>query len=114
MSTQDTTSSKPLMWNFNLEKAQSKNQGTPLKDPLGFKSNTNDIIVRSSSSKTSNMTYVEVLEAKAWALAKSPAGSLMQTMFMFWISGSSVSIFTIMITMQFMTSPIFAISGVNQ
>ena len=60
------------------------------------------------------MTYVEVLEAKAWALAKSPAGSLMQTMFMFWISGSSVSIFTIMITMQFMTSPIFAISGVNQ
>ena len=33
---------------------------------------------------------------------------------MFWMSGSGVSIFTIMITVQFLTSPIMAISGVNQ
>ena len=38
----------------------------------------------------------------------------MQTMFMFWMSGNSVSIFTIMITVQFLTSPLMAISSVNQ
>lgn len=111
MSTQDTTQSVDApSWTFNLDKAQSKSNAAPLKDPLGFKCNTNDVIVRSSSSKTSNMTFVEVLEAKAWAFAKSPSGSIMQTLFMFWMSGSTVSIFSIMITMQFLTSPIFAIS----
>ena len=85
-------------WNFNLEKAQSKSSEAPLKDPLGYKCSTHDVIVRSATSKNSAMTYVELLEAKAWALAKSPGGSIMQTMFMFWMSGSGVSIFTLMIT----------------
>ena len=69
MSGGDTTS-----WIFNLEKADQKHGMLQLKDPLGFKCNTSDVIVRTSSSKNSNMTYVEVLEAKAWALAKSPSG----------------------------------------
>ena len=91
-------SDSPANWNFNLEKAQSKSSEAPLKDPLGYKCSTNDVIVRSATSKNSAMTYVELLEAKAWALAKSPGGSIMQTMFMFWMSGSGVSIFTLMIT----------------
>ena len=99
------TESAAPQWSFNLEKA-SKKSSENLKDPLGYKCATNDVIVRSSSSKNSNMTYTEVLEAKAWAFAKSPAGSIMQTLFMFWMSGSGVSIFTIMITVQFLTSPI--------
>ena len=53
------------------------------------------------------------MEKQAWNLAKSPMGSVAQTMFMFWMSGSSVSIFTIMITVQFLTSPLMAISNVN-
>ena len=35
-------------------------------------------------------------------------------MFMFYMSGSAVSIFTIMITMQFIMNPIKAIGSVNQ
>ena len=93
-------------WNFNLEKASKNSTDSQLKDPLGYKCATNDVIVRSTSSKNSNMTYTEVLEAKSWAFAKSPSGSIMQTVFMFWMSGSGVSIFTIMITVQFLTSPI--------
>ncbi len=45
------------------------------------------------------MTFVEVLEAKAWAFAKSPSGGIFQQVLMFYFSGSGVSIFTIMITM---------------
>ena len=84
-----------------------------MKDPLGFKVKIDDVIVKSASTTNSNMTYTEVLEAKAWNLAKSPSGSIMQSMFMFYMSGSAVSIFTIMITMQFIMNPIKAISGVN-
>ena len=84
-----------------------------MKDPLGYKVKIDDVIVKSASTTNSNMTYTEVLEAKAWNLAKSPSGSIMQSMFMFYMSGSQVSIFTIMITMQFIMNPIKAISGVN-
>ena len=63
-------------WTFNLEKAKDKGNDTVLKDPLGYKCSTSDVIVRSSTSKNSSMTYVEVLEAKAWAFAKSPSGSI--------------------------------------
>ena len=96
-----------------MDKAQAKSTELVLKDPLGYKVKIDDVIVKSSSTTTSNMTYTEVLEAKAWNLAKSPSGSIMQSMFMFYMSGSAVSIFTIMITMQFIMSPIGAISSVN-
>ena len=102
-----------LKWQFNLEKAQQKGKEVALKDPLGYKCATNDVIVRGANSKNTNMTYVEILEAKAWGFAKSPAGSIMQTMLMFWFSGSGVSIFTLMITMQFLTNPIKAISSIQ-
>ena len=106
MSTAETSRPAEKRWNFNLERAHAKSNPAALKDPLGFKCKTDDVIVRSGASKTSNMTYVEVLEAKAWAFAKSPAGSLFQTLFMFWMSGSNVSIFTLMITIQFLTNPL--------
>ena len=100
-------------WQFNLEKASQKSAETPLKDPLGFKSSTTDVVVRSNSSKSSNMTYVEVLEAKAWAFAKSPSGQIFQTLIMFYMYGSGVSLFSIMFTVHFITGPIKAIGGMN-
>ena len=59
------------------------------------------------------MTYVEVLEAKAWALAKSPSGSIFQTVIMFWMAGSGVSIWTLMLTVQFLTSPLTQLSNMQ-
>ena len=69
-----TDAPQTTTWSFNLDKAAAKYTKAPLKDPLGFKCNTNDVIVRSGQSKTSNMSQVETLENKAWALAKSPSG----------------------------------------
>ena len=88
-----------LMWKFNLDKAQQKSTEIVLKDPLGYKSKTDDVIVKTSSTTNSNMTYTEVLEAKAWALAKSPSGQIVQAVMMMYMSGSTVSIFSIMMTM---------------
>ena len=101
-------------WSFNLDKAQAKGSDIALKDPLGFKCATTDVIVRSGATKGSNMTYVEVLEAKAWGFAKSPAGSVFQTVIMFWMYGSGVSLFSIMFTMHFIMGPIKAIGGMNE
>ena len=33
-------------WSFNLDKAQAKGTDVALKDPLGFKCSTTDVIVR--------------------------------------------------------------------
>ena len=63
-----------LKWQFNLDKAIVKSNETVLRDPLGYKCNGQDMIIRSNTSKSSNMTYVESLEAKAWAYAKAPIG----------------------------------------
>jgi hypothetical protein len=46
-------------WNFNLEKA---GRSEALRDPLGFKQNTTDVMVRSSTGPR-NMTQIEVLES---------------------------------------------------
>ena len=101
------------VWKFNLEKAQTKSTEVAMKDPLGYKSKTDDVIVRTSQHTNSNMTYTEVLEAKAWAVAKSPSGQFMQVIMMSYMSGSTVSIFSLMITIQFFTNPLKAIAGVN-
>ena len=44
-------------WTFNLDKLANKDN---LKDPLGFKCSTTDIMVKSSGKK--NLTQIEVLE----------------------------------------------------
>ena len=65
-----------MKWQFNLDKANVKSSETSLRDPLGYKCNGQDMIIRSNTSKSSNMTFVESLEAKAWAFAKSPMGQI--------------------------------------
>lgn len=50
---------------------------------------------------------------KAWALAKSPASQVMMQLFMMWMSGSSVSIFSIMIVFFMLMNPVKAIFAVS-
>ena len=59
-------------WKFDLTKAAPKSTEVSLKEPLGYTNNTNNVVVKvSTNSKAGNYTFVEALEAKAWALAKS-------------------------------------------
>ena len=75
-----------------------------------MKSSINDISVRASSRKS---TQVEVLENKAWEFAKSPSKQIFITLFMFWMTGNAMSIWTIMITIAFVFNPIKSIFSVN-
>ncbi|KAJ2784217.1 hypothetical protein H4R18_001272 [Coemansia javaensis] len=51
---------------------------------------------------------------KAWEVAMSPGKSLPMQAFMAWMSGTSVSIFSILITGMILMSPLRAIAGVQQ
>ena len=48
-------------------------------------------------------------QAKAWELARSPAAQLPMMMFMMWMSGNGVQIFSIMITFTSILNPLKAI-----
>ena len=48
-------------------------------------------------------------QAKAWELAKSPAAQLPMMLFMMWMSGNGVQIFSIMITFTGIMNPVKAI-----
>ena len=48
-------------------------------------------------------------QSKAWELARSPAQGLPLTMFMMWMAGSGVQIFSIMITFTSILNPVRAI-----
>ena len=46
-------------WTFHLDKVGKSQES--LKDPLGYKSNNSDVVVKNASGKK-NMTQIEVLE----------------------------------------------------
>ncbi|PRP81619.1 hypothetical protein PROFUN_01126 [Planoprotostelium fungivorum] len=66
--------------------------------------------VATRQNKTGN---TELKYKKAWEQAKAPAGSIFMTMFMAWMSGSSVHIFSIMITIYSFINPVKAILSLN-
>jgi hypothetical protein len=56
-----------------------------------------------------NSTY-----QKAWDFAKAPLGQLPMFLFMFWMTGSYLSIYTIMFTVQMVSGPFSAMTSVNK
>ena len=97
-------------WSFNLSKHKCK----ALHDPLGFKASTGDVTLRVQTKQGLTSKELEVLTTKSWATAKSPMQSIFMTLFMFWMTGSSISIWTLMITVSFLITPVKQLFGVNQ
>jgi hypothetical protein len=50
---------------------------------------------------------------RAWAVAQSPTKSIMMNVFMAWMSGSSIGIFSIMIMGYMLYGPLQAIAGIG-
>jgi hypothetical protein len=70
------------------------------------------VVVKNASGKK-NVTQIEVLENKAWEFAKSPSKQIFITLFMFWMTGTSMSIWTIMISISFVLNPLKQLFMVN-
>ncbi|KAJ2254297.1 hypothetical protein IW137_003296 [Coemansia sp. RSA 1287] len=82
-----------------------------LADPSGFGSSS---ALASGTSVSARTDDSALRTSKAWEVAIGPGKSLPMQMFMAWMSGTSVSIFSILITGMILMSPVRAILGVNQ
>ncbi|KAJ2355937.1 hypothetical protein IWW50_004734 [Coemansia erecta] len=85
--------------------------GKPIADPVGFGTQSTST---SSSSTGARADDSALRTSKAWEVAIGPGKSLPMQMFMAWMSGTGVSIFSILITGMILMSPVRAILGVNQ
>mmetsp|Transcript_21303 Transcript_21303/g.24495 ORF Transcript_21303/g.24495 Transcript_21303/m.24495 type:complete len:166 (-) Transcript_21303:36-533(-) len=99
-----------MEWSFNLSKYKCKN----LHDPFGYKAPTENIEIRVQTKQGLTQKEIDVLNSKSWTVAKSPFQSIFMTLFMFWMTGNSISIWTLMITISFLISPFKQIFSVNQ
>lgn len=93
--------------------------GKSVKDPIGF-----DLATASSSIASTSLSSgqgssdhggdLALLAKKAWEVAIGPGKTLPMQAFMAWMSGTSVSIFSMMITGMILFTPVKTIMSVQQ
>ncbi|KAJ1919464.1 hypothetical protein H4219_001934 [Mycoemilia scoparia] len=114
-----------------LVQARAKESGSlKIDSPHGFSATAlGDSVSRNEASTDESESYLRVkarkyfstdlrmassMGLKAWDLALQPAKTLPMQIFMAWMSGTSVQIFSIIVTAMVLFSPIKAIIGVNE
>jgi len=97
-------------WEFNL------NLSTPeqLEMTSSLKLQQYQLHSETTSSHSNERTLARLRTAKVWEAARSPISTIFMTLFMSWMSGSNVNIFSIMITVYSFINPIKAILSVNE
>eukprot|EP01108_Squamamoeba_japonica_P009202 TRINITY_DN8499_c0_g1_i1.p1 TRINITY_DN8499_c0_g1~~TRINITY_DN8499_c0_g1_i1.p1 ORF type:complete len:180 (-),score=45.01 TRINITY_DN8499_c0_g1_i1:49-567(-) len=98
--------------------ADRSNAGDALPAPHGYKEFNSHASAASSNSsnkknKQSQRDLKEIKMKRAWVTAQSPSKSIFMNMFMAWMSGSSIGIFSIMIMGYMLYGPLMAAIGVN-
>ncbi|KAL6046326.1 ER membrane protein complex subunit 4 [Balamuthia mandrillaris] len=112
------SSSSTRKWAFNLNNDGGSAPGgvTP---PLGFGADTDYAGSGPSNSArkrlaTDKNALRELKKKRAWELGTSPAKSIFMTMFMVWMTGNSVNIFSIMIALFTLINPLKSIFQTRQ
>ncbi|KAJ2719848.1 hypothetical protein GGI07_004967 [Coemansia sp. Benny D115] len=105
----------PLLGGRN-GKPQTKTQ---VADPKGFDASISSSLNANSLSSGTQAKDDEAVEMtlrakKAWEVATSPGKTLPMQAFMAWMSGTSVSIFSILITGMILMTPLKTIMAVQQ
>ena len=96
-------------WNvsFNSKDNSSKNK---IKEPIGWlKKSQNETI----SAKSNDSTQLKLKEAKAMEIAKSPLKNIPLSLFMSWMIGNQLNLFSMMYLSMMFYQPLTAISSVN-
>jgi len=107
-------------WEFNLNSnsdAQvSHRQHQAIELPVGYNDRTlltlKETEEKNSAKQKQQNTDLKI--KKAWEVAQSPFKNIFMTLFMAWMAGSSVHIFSIMITLYSFINPMKAILGTNE
>ncbi|KAJ1735139.1 hypothetical protein LPJ61_000702 [Coemansia biformis] len=96
--------------------AKGKASGKAIKEPAGFdlQAALGGPGSAAAGHARNDTADAELRVKKAWEVAIGPGKSLPMQAFMAWMSGTSVSIFSILITGMILMSPLRAIMGVQQ
>ena len=104
-------SSTSLIWRIDLN-----NSKPPIEEPLGFvKTNPSSIEKADSEviTKTDEGKLLALKKKRAMDMGMSPGKSLLPTMFMLWMAGGGVHIFSIMIVGMSLVQPLRAIASMQ-
>ncbi|KAI9013267.1 hypothetical protein BC832DRAFT_590220 [Gaertneriomyces semiglobifer] len=109
-------------WNFNLVSGSSSKSRNPKLDPPGFAEYIENDSQRSKThkkDKTDQETADREVQIanlkikKAWDAALAPGKSIPMNGFMLWMSGNSIQIFSVLITVMLLWNSLKAIMNVN-
>lgn len=92
------------MWSLNLDRSREN-----CPEPLGFRITGSE----NEETKKREKTMKEMKLAKAWEVSNRPFQSLISTVLMLYMSGSTLNIFSIIFVGMAMWSPIKATLTVN-
>eukprot|EP01041_Mallomonas_annulata_P004639 gene4639-9207_t len=101
-------------WQFDLKPTQTENQA--LKDlplPFGYDAHF-DVNHEELSSAVALEKEIAAKQRQVMSIAYSPGKNLLMTGFMLWMSGSSIQIFSIMMTGMALVNPIIAVTNIGQ
>jgi len=79
-------------WEFNLNKTRKN-----LQEPLGYTRNYGDV----GDAEVRPQNLKEAWEKKVKTFAMSPASSILMVLFMMWMQGGGLNIFTIFLCSKF-------------
>ncbi|KAJ2717200.1 hypothetical protein H4R19_000144 [Coemansia spiralis] len=96
--------------------ARGRGGGRAVKEPAGFELHAalGGAGLAAAGHARNDAADGELRVKKAWEVAIAPGKSLPMQAFMAWMSGTGVSIFSILITGMILMSPLRAIVGVQQ
>ncbi|KAL6072257.1 ER membrane protein complex subunit 4 [Balamuthia mandrillaris] len=119
MSAPGSSSSSTRKWAFNLNNNDGASAPGGVTPPLGFGADTDYTGSGPSNSArkrlaTDKNALRELKKKRAWELGTSPAKSIFMTMFMVWMTGNSVNIFSIMIALFTLINPLKSIFQTRQ
>lgn len=80
-----------------------------LPNPFGYCKDS----VETSEPEKKPTEIASIIEKKAWALCTSSFSQIFMALFMFWMMGSSLNIFAIIFTFQFIMTPFKAMLNVS-
>lgn len=101
---------------IKVEFPDRSNSNKAIAAPVGFAEKAAALASSASSKRAVAQAPVDVKAIKlnrAWAVAQSPAKSIFMNMFMAWMSGSSIGIFSIMVMGYMLYGPLQTIASTS-
>ena len=84
-----------------------------LKAPNNYETRYEKVESSEQTQKQKDQQH-KILVDRSWSAAKAPMGSVFMNLFMMWMMGNSLHIFTIFMLFSVLSGPIKALMGVNE